>query len=101
MFISEHHHKQDDEIIVDWDRLLVHEIPKGLIKDKVCFFFSFYSLFYSSRNRNNNLEEYPLHLACQNGQIEVVGKLLQEFSPVTLEHDMNRWSPLHHAAWYR
>ncbi len=38
-------------------------------------------------------------MACQNGQIEVVGKLLQEFSPVTLEHDMNRWSPLHHAAW--
>ncbi len=56
-------------------------------------------LLRSFRNRNNNLEEYPLHLACQNGQIEVVGKLLQEFSPVTLEHDMNRWSPLHHAAW--
>ncbi|CAF1311781.1 unnamed protein product [Adineta steineri] len=52
------------------------------------------------RNRNNSLEEYPLHLACQNGQIEVVGRLLQEFSPVTLEHDMNRWSPLHHAAWH-
>jgi ankyrin repeat protein len=51
------------------------------------------------RNHNNSLEEYPLHLACQNGQIEVVGKLLQEFSPVTLEHDMNRWTPLHHAAW--
>ncbi|CAF0922407.1 unnamed protein product [Rotaria sp. Silwood1] len=54
----------------------------------------------SKRNRNNSLEEYPLHLACQNGQIEVVGKLLQEFSPVTLEHDLNRWSPLHHAAWH-
>ncbi|CAF2386297.1 unnamed protein product [Rotaria sp. Silwood2] len=54
----------------------------------------------SKRNRNNSLEEYPLHLACQNGQIEVVGKLLQEFSPVTLEHDMNRWSPIHHAAWH-
>ncbi|CAF0858913.1 unnamed protein product [Adineta ricciae] len=52
------------------------------------------------RNRNNSLGEYPLHLACQNGQIEVVGKLLQEFSPVTLEHDMNRWTPLHHAAWH-
>ncbi|UJR36273.1 hypothetical protein I4U23_029003 [Adineta vaga] len=52
------------------------------------------------RNRNNSLEEYPLHLACQNGQIEVVGKLLQEFTPVTLEHDMNRWTPLHHAAWH-
>lgn len=56
-------------------------------------------IFLFSRTRNNNLEEYPLHLACQNGQIEVAGKLLQEFSPVTLEHDMNRWSPLHHAAW--
>jgi ankyrin repeat protein len=55
---------------------------------------------YLFRNRNNNLEEYPLHLACQNGQIEVVGKLLQEFSPVTLEHDLNRWSPLHHSAWW-
>ncbi|CAF1162272.1 unnamed protein product [Rotaria sordida] len=54
----------------------------------------------SKRYRNNSLEEYPLHLACQNGQIEVVGRLLQEFSPVTLEHDMNRWSPLHHAAWH-
>ncbi|CAF3460128.1 unnamed protein product [Rotaria socialis] len=54
----------------------------------------------SKRYHNNNLEEYPLHLACQNGQIGVVGKLLHEFSPVTLEHDMNRWSPLHHAAWH-
>lgn len=54
----------------------------------------------TKRNRNNNLEEYPLHLACQNGQIEVVGKLLQEFSPFTLEQDMNRWSPLHYAAWH-
>lgn len=61
----------------------------------------FYNPFFLSlfRARTNNLEEYPLHVACQNGQIEVVGKLLQEFSPVTLEHDMNRWSPLHHAAW--
>ncbi|CAF2079834.1 unnamed protein product [Rotaria magnacalcarata] len=54
----------------------------------------------SKRYCNNNLEEYPLHLACQNGQIGVVGKLLHEFSSVTLEHDMNRWSPLHHAAWH-
>jgi len=54
----------------------------------------------AKRNRTNTLEEYPLHLACQNGQIEVVGKLLQEFSPVTLEHDINRWTPLHHAAWH-
>lgn len=56
-------------------------------------------VYLDCRHRNNSMDEYPLHLACQNGQIEVVGKLLQEFSPVTLEHDMNRWSPLHHAAW--
>lgn len=67
--------------------------------DLQCNMFSITSFSFQSRNRNNSLDEYPLHLACQNGQIEVVGKLLQEFSPVTLEHDMNRWSPLHHAAW--
>jgi len=82
---------------VDWDRLLVHEIPKGLLNINISITL-FFSLF---RARTNNLEEFSLHVACQNGQIEVVGKLLQEFSPVTLEHDMNRWSPLHHAAWYR
>ena len=99
MLTHGHHHNRDDELIVDGDRLLVHEIRKGLTRNKH-FFSHFYSSFFVlSRNRNNNLEEYPLHLACQNGQIEVVGKLLQEFSPVTLEHDMNRWSPLHHAAW--
>lgn len=69
------------------------------LKNSFQYILNFF-YFFQSRNRNNNLEEYPLHLACQKGQIEVVGKLLQEFSPVTLEHDMNRWTPLHHAAWY-
>jgi hypothetical protein len=82
---------------MDWDQQVVHEMLKSLLNIKIYIYIYFFFCLF--RNRNNSLDEYPLHLACQNGQIEVVGKLLQEFSPVTLEHDMNRWSPLHHAAW--
>ncbi|CAF1231796.1 unnamed protein product, partial [Didymodactylos carnosus] len=58
------------------------------------------SIALTTRKKNpNNLDEYPLHRAVANGQIELVGKLLQE-TPFIYENDGIHWTPLHHAAWH-